>query len=172
MLPSNKGRGSVEAAWRTLVRAGDRLCTECQPRGDCKFGVSVLEYDDAAQHMRCPIVCTPTYEGGPGVAHGGWVCAALDEVLGQGVIEHHGRVVTANLNVDFHLPVPVGEPLTGRAWIESVDGRKVRAGGELRLTASDATLASARGLFIIIDPAHFTRHADWLDQQKSIGAGS
>lgn len=162
----------MDTSWRMRVRSGDRLCTECVPRGACKFGVSVLEFDDAAQHMRSAIHCPDTYEGGPGVAHGGWICAALDEVLGQTVMEYHARVVTATLTVDFHLPVPVGEALTGRAWIEGVDGRKVRARGELRLAASDAVLASASGLFIVIDPAHFARHADWLEQQKSNGAVS
>lgn len=159
----------MEAAWRTRIRDGDRLCTECVPRGACKFGVSVLAFDDAAQHMRSTILCPAAYEGGPGVAHGGWVCAALDEVLGQTVMEYHARVVTANLSVDFRLPVPVGEALTGHAWIDAVDGRKVRATGELRLAASDAVLARATGLFIIIDPAHYLRHADWLAQQKVTG---
>lgn len=153
---------------RTLVRSGKRLCLACEPQGFCTFGVSVLTFDDAAGAMHSRFSCPSSYEGGPGVAHGGWVCAVMDELLGQYAIDTHGHVVTATLSVDFKRPVAVGEPLIGTAWLEPTEGRKQWAHGELRLEASNALLATARGLFIMTPPDHHDRHAQWLEAQKAI----
>ena len=151
---------------RVRVRAGDRLCHMCERSGrGCVYGVNQLCLDDAARAMQVDLSCSAAHEGGPGVAHGGWVAAVLDELLGQLAVEYSARVVTANLSIDYRRPVPIDQPLIGRANWLSQDGRKIRTAGSLCLAASDAVLAEATGLFILIDPDHHRRHADWVAAQ-------
>ena len=109
---------------------------------------------------------TPEHEGGPGAAHGGWVAAVMDEVLGQLATEYAGKLVTANLSINYRKPVPVGEALIGRSRITARDGRKISVTGDLLLAAGEIVLASAEALFITIDPDHHRRSADWVAAQK------
>ena len=152
---------------RHVLRRDDRLCTVCQRQGRaCAYGVDELHFDDSVRTMQVALACAADHEGGPGVAHGGWVAAVLDELLGQLAAEYAGPVVTAHLAIDYRLPVPIDQPLVGRSrWLEQ-DGRKIRIAGELRLAASEAGLAEASGLFITIDPDHHRRHAEWVAAQQ------
>lgn len=153
---------------RKRVRTKDRLCAACKAAGQCYYGLTELYFDDAAGVMHCRVTCGANHEGGSSVAHGGWICAVMDELLGQHVIERYGSTVTATLTVDFKRPVTIDEPVIGRSWLESNEGRKVKAAGELRLEASGALLATATGLFIISAADHHDRHAAWLREQKAI----
>ena len=100
----------MNPAWREQVRRGDRLCASCQETGACRYGIDRLWFDDASSAMAIRTVCPPGHQGGPGVAHGGWICSVMDELLGENVMDRCGPIVTANLSVDFRKPVTVGEP--------------------------------------------------------------
>jgi uncharacterized protein (TIGR00369 family) len=164
--PRHEGK-PVTGAERIRVREGDRLCHMCAGSGrGCVYGVNRLCLDDAARAMQVDLACSTDHEGGPGVAHGGWVAAVLDELLGQLAVEYAAQVVTANLSIDYRRPVPIGQPLIGRARWLSQEGRKIRTAGSLCLAANDAVLAEASGLFILIDPDHHRRHADWVAAQQ------
>jgi acyl-coenzyme A thioesterase PaaI-like protein len=152
---------------REVMRQGERLCVACQPQGFCNYGVNRLGFADAERRMHVHVRCPPAQEGGKGIAHGGWICALMDELLGQLAAEYFGRIVTANLSVDFKTPVPIEEPLEGVSWLVSHEGRKVRISGELKLAATGAVLATSQALFITIDADHHDRHADWLRAQKA-----
>lgn len=156
---------------RIVVRAGSRLCVACERDGTgCRYGVDRLAFDDEIRAMAVHLEAPAGHEGGPGVAHGGWVAAVMDELLGQLATEYAGKLVTATLSISFAKPVPVGEPLIGRSRITSQAGRKVRAKGDILLPAGEVVLASAEALFITIDPDHHRRHAEWLAAQKDSAA--
>ncbi|HEY5438861.1 MAG TPA: PaaI family thioesterase [Acidimicrobiales bacterium] len=93
------------------------------------------------------------FEGAPGRAHGGVVAALLDEVMGFMNAIHGTMAFTAQLDITYHAPTPVGEPIIARAWLERSDGRKRYVVGELH--ADDVLIASAKGLFIAPDHALF-----------------
>jgi hypothetical protein len=157
----------MTSAWRDFVRSGHRLCTACERNGHgCLYGVDRLCFDDLARAMRVPLSCPSGHEGGPGVAHGGWVAAVMDELLGQLAAEYAGAIVTANLSIDYRRPVPVDQPLLGRSRWLGQDGRKIHIAGELLLAANQAVLAQATALFITIDGGHHRRHADWIAVQE------
>lgn len=91
------------------------------------------------------------FEGAPGRAHGGVVAALLDEVMGFMNAIHSEMAYTAQLDITYHAPTPVGEPIIARAWLDRSDGRKRYVIGQLH--ANDELIASAKGLFIAIDRA-------------------
>ena len=135
---------------------GSLLCHGCAAAGECRFGLRhVRLHDDGAVHA--DVVCSTAFEGAPGMAHGGWIAAVLDEITGFLTILQAGFAVTANLRVDFKRPVPLDEMLALIAREESsIDGRwHVR--GELRHASSDALLASADAVYVQRDARYFAR---------------
>ena len=93
------------------------------------------------------------FEGAPGRAHGGVVAALLDEVMGLLNVIHGAMAFTAQLDIAYHAPTPVGEPIVARAWLTIRDDRKRFV--EATLHSGDVKVASATALFITIDRATF-----------------
>ena len=75
--------------------------------------------------------------------------------------------VTATLTVNFKRPVPIERPLQARAWIDRIEGQKWFISGELVLMPNEAVLATATGIWIARDVAHFARHREWLAEQDA-----
>jgi len=141
------------------------LCGACRKTGECRLGLDTERLDsDGVAHFE--VVCPESYEGGPGVAHGGWTAGCLDEVLGHVPLLHSQLSVTGTLTVRFVKPVPIGHPLLARAWIDRVDGVKWFISGDLVLKSSGALLASATGVWIARNrESHFGGFERWLAQQ-------
>ena len=93
------------------------------------------------------------FEGAPGRAHGGVVAALFDEVMGLLNVIHGAMAFTAQLDITYLAPTPVGEPIVARAWLTRRDDRKRYV--EATLHADDVLVASAKALFIAIDRATF-----------------
>ncbi|QRY42718.1 PaaI family thioesterase [Mycolicibacterium boenickei] len=147
--------------------AGDvPLCGACRETGQCRLGVrhEQLNDDDV---LVSDIVCPTDHEGGPQVAHGGWTASILDEILGHVPLRHDQLSVTATLTVNFRKPVPIERPLQARAWIDRIDGQKWFISGELVLSSTGSVLATATGIWVARDIAHFSRHQKWLAEQDA-----
>jgi len=93
------------------------------------------------------------FDGAPGRAHGGVVAALLDEVMGLMNVIHGAMAFTAQLDITYVAPTPVGEPIIARAWLARRDNRKQFV--EATLHADDVLVASANALFISIDRSVF-----------------
>ncbi|MBI5508013.1 MAG: PaaI family thioesterase [Deltaproteobacteria bacterium] len=94
----------------------------------------------------------PGTEGPPGHAHGGSICALMDEAMGGSAWMLGHPVVAARVTVNFRKIVPLGTVAWFRAWVEAVHGRKVTAKGVLTSAHATDTFADADGLFIVIKP--------------------
>jgi acyl-coenzyme A thioesterase PaaI-like protein len=144
---------------------GVALCGACRRTGACRLGLTTERLDaNGVAHFE--ITCPPEHEGGPGVAHGGWTAAMLDEALGHVVLLNNRMSVTGTLTIRFEKPVPIGRPLEARAWAERREARKWHLAGELVLASSGALLARADGVFVLRDGAtHFGEFERWLAEQ-------
>jgi acyl-coenzyme A thioesterase PaaI-like protein len=98
------------------------------------------------------------FEGAPGRAHGGTIAALLDETMGVVHVFNEALAYTAQLDITYSAPTPIGEPITARAWLARREGRKLYIDASLH--AGDVKLASATALFIAVDPTTFVRAAD------------
>jgi acyl-coenzyme A thioesterase PaaI-like protein len=144
---------------------GVALCGACARTGVCRLGLTTerLAPDGVAQF---DITCPAGHEGGPGVAHGGWTAAVLDEVCGHVPLLHGQLSVTGTLTTRFVKPVPIERPLVARSWVVEKLERKWRIAGELVLASSGALLAEAEGVFVLRDRAtHFGNFEEWLADQ-------
>ncbi|MEV4284082.1 PaaI family thioesterase [Nonomuraea bangladeshensis] len=101
------------------------------------------------------------HQGAPGLAHGGVLAAAMDEVIGMSVYLFHKPYVTGRLETDYLQPVPVGTTLHLRAWCNGIAGRKAYLEAEGRIGAPDGPVAvRAAALFIEVSMEHFAAHGD------------
>jgi acyl-coenzyme A thioesterase PaaI-like protein len=102
---------------------------------------------------------TEHHQGAPGLAHGGLLTAAVDEILGSLNWLLAGPAVTGRLECDFRRPVPVGSLLYIDAEVVGVKGRKVFTRAVGRLDGPDGPIAiSAAALFVQVPLQHFVDH--------------
>jgi|UniRef100_B0T4Q8 acyl-coenzyme A thioesterase PaaI-like protein len=133
-------------------------CRGCQV-GDrpCRFGADsfdAISPDEGVARVTCPA----DFDGGPEVAHGGWIAGLFDDVLGRFLTHGGVRSVTATLSVSFLMPVPVERPLVLRTRIVSREGRRITMAGTLRLEGETQDRATAEGVWVERRPDHFERH--------------
>ena len=87
-------------------------------------------------------------QGPPGHAHGGASAAILDEAMGLVVWAAGYKVAAVNIEINYHKPVPLEQPLHLEARIIENDERKIFSSGEIIL--SDGTVAvSGRGIYVV-----------------------
>lgn len=134
------------------------LCRGCRVGARaCRFGADDFVAIGPVEG-RVRLTCPSDFQGGPDVAHGGWISGAFDDALGR-FLSHTGlSTVTATLTIDFLMPVPVERPLILAVRIEAVDGRRRMMSGTLRLEGDDRDRARAHGVWVERRPDHFDRH--------------
>ncbi|GAA4905837.1 PaaI family thioesterase [Streptomonospora salina] len=82
--------------------------------------------------LRGEAVLNGTYQGPPGLVHGGWVAALLDQALGSAASAAGMPGLTANLDVNYRNPTPLDAPLEITARVSGTERRKVFVSGEIR----------------------------------------
>jgi acyl-coenzyme A thioesterase PaaI-like protein len=140
-----------------LIRSHYRMCFGCGPdhptglhmRVEAGEGLSVLGRFEVTQD----------HQGAPGLAHGGVLSLAFDEVLGYLTFLIGRPAVTARLQTSFTRPVPVGSTLYIDAQVTGMSKRKLYTEAAGRLDAVDGPVgASASALFVTVPLEHFVRH--------------
>ena len=104
-------------------------------------------------------------QGPPGNAHGGAMAAVLDEAMGFSAWITGQTVVAAKIEIEFFQMLPVNSVVTVEAWVESVEGRKVRAKG--KIYEGDKVFSSSEGLFINIPVEKFGDASHYLHKVKA-----
>jgi len=94
------------------------------------------------------------HQGGPGIAHGGIVGAALDEACGLLATWHRFPTVTARIAIRYRRPAPINATLRASARVTGRRGRRIEIAGELR-DGGGALLAEAEGTFLHVPLEHF-----------------
>ncbi len=123
----------------------------------CRFGADAFDAISANEGV-ARVTCPADFDGGPEVAHGGWIAGVFDDVLGRFLSHGDVKSVTATLSVSFLMPVPVERPLILRTRIVSREGRKITMSGTLRLEGETQDRATAEGVWVERRPDHFARH--------------
>lgn len=93
------------------------------------------------------------YEGPPGCVHGGYVAAAFDELLGATQSLSGAPGMTGTLTIRYESPTPLHQPLRIEGRLVGVERRKIFTEGICY--AGDRVTATAKGLFIAMQPGQF-----------------
>lgn len=115
------------------------------------------------RHVRYEMTLGALYEGPPGLVHGGVSALVLDQLLGEAAAVGGGPGMTGRLTVHYRRPTPLGR-LSLEGWLDSTDGRKTVARGEIRDPEGNLTV-EAEGLFIL--PRWATDHPEWQRREHT-----
>jgi acyl-coenzyme A thioesterase PaaI-like protein len=92
------------------------------------------------------VTFTRPYEGPPGCVHGGMIAAVFDQVLSVANVMSGQAGPTAQLQIRFRKPTPLGVEVRFEGWQERVAGRRIHAAG--RLLANGEVTVEAEGIFV------------------------
>jgi acyl-coenzyme A thioesterase PaaI-like protein len=93
------------------------------------------------------------HQGGPGIAHGGIVGAALDEACGLLATWYRFTTVTARIAIRFRRPAPINRALRISSRVTAERGRRIEISAALR--DGEELLAEADGVFLHVSLDHF-----------------
>jgi acyl-coenzyme A thioesterase PaaI-like protein len=112
-----------------------------------------LPEEEGADDYESQVTFGLHHQGGPGIAHGGIVGAALDEACGLLATWHRFPTVTARIAIRYRRPAPINRPLRVAARVTSDRGRRIEIEAQLR--DGEELLAEADGTFLHVPLEHF-----------------
>ena len=121
-------------------------CFVCGHDNPHSIGLTLYVDDDGV--MTAEFTLNDAQQGPPGHAHGGASAAILDEAMGLVAWAAGLKVAAVNLEINYHKPLPLHQPLTLETRVIEQDERKAFSTGEIYLP--DGTVAvSGRGIYVI-----------------------
>jgi len=166
----NPGQTTMPARAENGPRPGDaipshyRWCFGCGPDHPTGLHMQLFAGNDLSTYGT--FVVTDNHQGAPGLAHGGLLTTAMDEVLGSLNWLLASPAVTAHLECDFRRPVPVGSLLQMTAKVDGVQGRRVNMTAQALLDGKQAV--TARAVFVQVPLEHFLNYGNAEQVQEAI----
>lgn len=133
---------------------GSRQCIVCGQDNPAGMRLRFAVGQGEAETRWSP---TPTFQGLPGVLHGGLALALCDDAMWYAVWGGGALTMTADAAIRYRRPVEVGQPLLVRGRVEQGRGRLFTCSAELRSGQDGAVLALATGKFLTVPPAQAER---------------
>lgn len=128
-------------------------CGHDNPHG---IGIQV-RVADQAEAVVCDHVFDHRHQGAPGVAHGGAVAAAIDDLFGFVLVRVLTPAVTRDLALTYRLPVRLHVPTRLDARLTAREGRQLHM--EATVTQGNVVVVTARAMFIEVDMQHLAAPA-------------
>jgi len=131
----------------TLVRLRHAHHPNCfVSRAAAELGLDVRFAACGDETVEAAISAPASWEGFPGLVHGGIIAALLDSAMVNALFARGTVALTAELNVRYWQPLPVGQPAV-------VYGQVVRCEpplylGEARIVSANKLIASCKGKFM------------------------
>lgn len=133
-----------------VIPAHQENCFGCGPGNAAGLQMRMYAVDG---EVRAELTLDDRYEGAPGLAHGGIIASAMDDLFGGVLVLLETPAVTASLNVEYRRPVPLHAPLSLVARCSSIEGRKLHMHGTM--SAAGVLVAEATAVFVRVEIAHF-----------------
>ena len=99
------------------------------------------------------LVLDERFEGWAGMAHGGILCAILDEVMAWALVGNDNWGVTARMSVEFRRPVAMRQAVTAEGRVIRSRRRLVDTTGRLFDPASGEEFAAGTATYVAADAA-------------------
>ncbi|XP_027869235.1 acyl-coenzyme A thioesterase THEM4 [Xiphophorus couchianus] len=96
-------------------------------------------------------------EGPPGHVHGGAIATMIDTVTGTHASLLSAPVMTANLNVNYRSPIPLGSTVLIESILDKEDGRKMYISCRVTSTDGSKLHTEATALFLSISVSNLLR---------------
>ncbi len=125
------------------------------------IGLKIAFYSESETKVIAHFTPRDEHQGFPGVLHGGIISALLDETIGRLLTPKDRWAMTAELNVRFLAPVPIGRPLTVEGELTRLRSRTLEGHGRVLLD-DGAVAATAEAKYYILSDAKTARYRDEL----------
>jgi len=123
-------------------------------------GLHLIAHAGDELNLTAEFTVTENHQGAPGLAHGGLLSLAFDEAHGKLMWLLRSPAVTANLETDFLLPVPIGSVLHIKAHITGQQGRKVYTYAQGHRNSPEGPIAvKSTSIYVIVPMKHFLENA-------------
>jgi acyl-coenzyme A thioesterase PaaI-like protein len=140
----------------TVLPVHSAGCFGCD---DVEGGLRLLTTIGDGLSLTATFVVEDHHQGAPGIAHGGLIATAFDEALGALQVLFRERAVTASLQTDYRLPIPVGTLLHLACRVDRREGRKLWTSGDAHVDGpAGPIVAQATALFVVVSHEQFTTH--------------
>ncbi|XP_047455548.1 acyl-coenzyme A thioesterase THEM4 [Mugil cephalus] len=93
-------------------------------------------------------------EGPPGHVHGGAIATMIDTVTGTHANVLSAPVMTANLNINYRSPIPLGSTVLLESSLDKKEGRKVFFSCKVTSTDGSKLHTEATALFLSVNVSH------------------
>ncbi|XP_077308543.1 acyl-coenzyme A thioesterase THEM4-like [Lithobates pipiens] len=156
---------SRDPSWRRLPSyeefAGSRSSMSLEADGETRFFTRNLDqegigfeycmfYNEAEKRTVCIFQPGPYLGGLAGYTHGGCIATIVDSTVGAGIVNGIGPAMTANLNLDYRSPIPLGSTVLIDSRVEKVDGQKVYTRCQVRSHDSAVLHSEATALYVML----------------------
>ncbi len=128
----------------------DNYCFVCgrdNPRG-LRIKVNYQPENLAAETV---LALPREYQGWADVIHGGILATLLDELMAHAVWHFAGPGLTLGMEVRFHHPLKPDERIMVRGVLQSTDGRRRLAEGEIIRLSDGQRIASGKSRFLVLE---------------------
>ncbi|XP_060726157.1 acyl-coenzyme A thioesterase THEM4 isoform X1 [Tachysurus vachellii] len=136
-----------------IIQSKSRLFT----RSNKEYGAAfeyVIFMNKQEKKCVCAFQSGHLLEGPPGHVHGGAIATMMDTVTGTLAGYLAGPVMTANLNINYRSPVPLGSVVLLHSALDRIEGKKIFVNGRVTSTDESKLHTEATALFISVNVGH------------------
>jgi acyl-coenzyme A thioesterase PaaI-like protein len=128
-----------------------RFCFACGLENE--HGLQMKFYELGPGEVKATYLVSDSFQGYPGIVHGGVLASMLDEVASRAAMtgEPTRFRFTAKLEIRYRKPAPIGEILHLHGWIVEDKGSRAIAKADIRL--EDGTLLTEAEALLADYPA-------------------
>jgi len=113
----------------------------------------VFFHNAKTMHLKAIVYFGKHLEGHKNITHGGAVATIIDTCMGNNLYFANFPCVTANLSVNFRMPLGLGTMTTVDTQVTNIEkGKKVTLVSTVKLLSNDQVCADATSLWIAVDP--------------------
>ncbi|XP_038146088.1 acyl-coenzyme A thioesterase THEM4 [Cyprinodon tularosa] len=117
----------------------------------------VLFFRNDKQRCLCIFQAGHLLEGPPGHVHGGAIATMIDTVTGTHASLLSAPVMTANLNINYRSPIPLGSTVLIESTLDKEEGKKKFISCKVSSTDGSKLHTEATALFVSISVSHLLR---------------
>jgi acyl-coenzyme A thioesterase PaaI-like protein len=128
-------------------------CAGCGPHNPAGLHLQAVRTEAGVEAVH---VFSQLQVGAPGIAHGGLVALAFDDLCGFALYTVGALAVTRSLTIEYRAPFRLHRPYTFRARVAEHDGRRLAIQAEA-LDHNGREVGSASATFVTVDLEHFSR---------------
>ncbi|XP_017280463.1 acyl-coenzyme A thioesterase THEM4 [Kryptolebias marmoratus] len=117
----------------------------------------VVFFTKDKQRCVCIFQAGHLLEGPPGHVHGGAIATIIDTVTGTHASLLCAPVVTANLNINYRSPIPLGSTVLIESTLDEQEGKKTFISCKITSTDGSKLHTEATALFVSVSVSHLLR---------------